>query len=214
MNKDLDTIQQLEKKFGFTLDIKVEGSGKFVYASVACQIDKKSKSKVIILSVFNKKIRIIPEEVFQLKELSILNLSATGLASIQHDISKLINLTELYLESNDLTTLPDTITELKYLRVLDLFGNNFSCIPKEIFKLQSLTELSLSAGFELSGEDIIQLKSLKNLKILKLHGFKEIPTEIIELTNLKELHLQKGILNDESLKRLKESLSVTSIICY
>jgi len=80
----------------------------------------------------------------------------------------LTNLTELYLDKNQLRELPGEIGHLTNLTELYLWGNQLSELPGEICQLINLTTLDLEGNqlSELPGE----IGLLKNLKKLALDG--------------------------------------------
>ena len=61
-----------------------------------------------------------------------------------YTISKLKQLKELYLYSNNLTSIPKELGELKQLEYLYLNDNNLTSIPKELGELEQLEWLDLS----------------------------------------------------------------------
>ena len=83
------------------------------------------------------------EAAAESKQLS-LNLSYNQLTSLPPEITKLTNLTELYLYGNRLTSFPPEITKLTKLTRLDLSDNQLTSLPPEITKLTNLIWLELS----------------------------------------------------------------------
>ncbi|KAI3886575.1 hypothetical protein MKX03_005494 [Papaver bracteatum] len=92
----------------------------------------------------------IPETVLSISSLSILvdlsHNSFSGLLPLQ--VSRLINLGELYLSGNKLAgEIPSTLGECVVLRYLFLNGNSFEgIIPQSLKELRGLQELDLSAN--------------------------------------------------------------------
>ncbi len=73
-----------------------------------------------------------------------LDLSNNLLQTLPESITKLTNLSSLYLYSNQLSTLPESITKLTNLTSLNLSSNQLSTLPESITKLTNLTALDLS----------------------------------------------------------------------
>ena len=146
----------------------------------------------------DKKLTQIPVEVFELKQLEILNLRNNLLKSVPESITKLQNLTGLYLTSNRLTEVPMSITKLQSLTGLDLRDNQLTEVPESIAKLQNLTGLDLS-GNQLTKvpESITGLQNLTGLD-LRDNRLTEVPESITKLQNLTELDLRDNRLTEVS----------------
>lgn len=86
----------------------------------------------------------IPNDVFLLPWLQVLNLSGNRLPIIPDSIATLTNLRELNLSSNELATLPATIPHLVHLHTLILSGNRLTAVPDVIAHLTNLQSLDLS----------------------------------------------------------------------
>lgn len=94
-------------------------------------------SKELHLS-YNK-IRIIPKEIDQLKNLEILDLSNNEIKIIPGELGRLYNLKLLLLDNNKIESIPEEIGRLYNLQDLFLIGNQIKTIPKEIKDLPNLT---------------------------------------------------------------------------
>lgn len=136
--------------------------------------------KVIRLELRKKKLKSVPQEIFQfrnlqwldlgknnitelpdsiykLENLQYLNVSKNRLVSLPKEIGKLTNLVYLNANNNDLIGLPPQIGNLEKLRVLDLWSNDFSDFPESLSRLKELRVLDVRA-ITLSQETIAQLK--------------------------------------------------------
>lgn len=92
--------------------------------------------------------RTIPDELYHLSNLTVLELSECGLTStISSEIGKLTQLVSLLLDRNDLTgQMPSTIGKLTALEDLFLTDNSlFGTLPPEMENLTSLKSLFLDA---------------------------------------------------------------------
>ena len=149
-----------------------------------------------ILDISGNQLTNIPESIGNLSNLNWLNLSENQLISLPESIGSLSNLTELYLYANQLTSLPESIGNLSNLTELNLYANHLINIPESIGNLSSLTELNLSKN-QLT--DIPEsIGSLSNLTELSLSGnqLTNIPESIGNLSNLTKLYLSKNQLAD------------------
>lgn len=119
------------------------------------------------LSFKNDHLKEIPQEIGDLPNLKVLDLSGNDFTALPHSLRKLNHLEELYLneeknlflnpnnqvlnlplnlkilhlENDDLKKLPTEIYELKKLEQLFLNDNNFNEIPKEMNSLKKLKQL-------------------------------------------------------------------------
>ena len=142
-------------------------------------------SKLTKLGLQCNKLTFIPSAIRALKKLVYLSLNDNQIIDVSYiatfsqlqnlqlcynkikaiEINTLINLTELYLDHNEITEFPK-INALTNLTAFTISYNQLKRLPSEIGKLTNLTELNLSNN---------QLKW--------------IPLEIGKLTNLTELNL-------------------------
>ncbi|GEM_PF-6182049 len=88
-------------------------------------------TQIKVLRLGTNNLKVLPAELFNLKNLVNLGLIQNGLTMIPADIAKLTNLKILNLADNNLTTLPDEVSQLTALEQLVLSGNNFSVIEKK-----------------------------------------------------------------------------------
>jgi Leucine-rich repeat (LRR) protein len=114
--------------------------------------------------------------------------------SLHTSISKLTNLTKLYLYDNKLTSLPDTIGNLTKLKELSISDNLLESLPASIGNLTNLEELIIG------GNRLMTLPtSIGKLKKLELFAANNnhliiIPDSIGNLTNLTNLNLSHNQL--------------------
>ena len=93
----------------------------------------------------------LPNTIFQLKELQVLDLSPEReacidfhMADLPPSIGNLVNLRVLMLDTNSLSYLPTEICLLENLQQLSLSNNFVKELPKEMEKLANLTSVHLS----------------------------------------------------------------------
>lgn len=148
-----------------------------------------------ILDLRGNNISTLPESIGNLTNLTKLNLSENNLISLPDTIGKLTKLSEFHLSKNNLISLPDTIGKLINLKELHINDNQLSTLPKSIEKLTKLY------SFDLSGNQLVTLPdsigNLNDLTLLNLSGNKltTLTDSIGRLTNLTLLQLNMNRLS-------------------
>jgi len=130
----------------------------------------------------------LPPEIGQL-QLTELSLFGNQLTTLPKEIGQLTQLTELDLRGNQLTALPSEIGQLSQLISLNLRGNQLTALPPEIGQLSQLISLNLR-GNQLTAlpPEIGQLSQLISLN-LSSNQLAALPPEIGQLTQLTSLNL-------------------------
>ncbi len=95
------------------------------------------------IDLSSNQLKIVPESISHLTNLTTLDLSFNQLTTVPESISHLTNLTTLNLSSNQLTTVPESISRLTNLTTLDLSSNQLKTVPESISRLTNLTILDL-----------------------------------------------------------------------
>jgi Leucine-rich repeat (LRR) protein len=111
-----------------------------------------NKDEVYALNLSNTKIKELPKEVLQFKNLQYLNLSSNRFSNKEKlfdDLAKLPNLIILKLDRCYLRALPDNISKLNGLQMLSLTFNDFRKINENIGALTNLKYLNLGANGKL-----------------------------------------------------------------
>ena len=123
-----------------------------------------------------------------------LNLEYYDLVNIPKEIGKIINLSELYLSSNQLKYLPKEIGDLTNLKILLASYNQLVELPKEIGNLNKLVRLLLANNklTKLPGE----ISKLINLTVIYANEnqLKELPRGLGSLINLTQLEFSDNQL--------------------
>jgi Leucine-rich repeat (LRR) protein len=122
-----------------------------------------------LLDLTDNSIEDIPPEISNLTCLETLNLLYNGITEIIPEICNLTSLTELLLNDNCITDFPPELCQLANLSVLCLNNNTITRIPHEIYLLTNLTELYLNNN-----------------------NLEEIPSELFQLTNLSVLEINNN----------------------
>jgi len=178
-------------------------------------IAEASQAGSTTLSLSNRGLLEIPDELYTCTELTDLDLSGNQLASLSEKIGDLKRLEVLNLAGNRLQQLPDNIALLRRLRSLDLSKNEFAEFPKVMGDLRALVSLDLSANrlmqtlsvlftlpllqvLRLNSNNIVQLSieigdstALTSLD-LSLNRLSRIPGAIGRLAHLRELNLSEN----------------------
>ncbi len=136
---------------------------------------------------YNTRLTHIPDEIFSLEWLQVLNLHGNQLTEIPDVIALLHSLQGLYLSNNQLASLPETIAQLHNLKWLDLSSNRFTYIPEVITQLHNLQGLYLNYNrLAIIPQLITQLQNLQWLD-LSNNQFTMLPEGMDQLTSLQEL---------------------------
>ncbi len=124
-----------------------------------------------------------------------LDISHWGLQRVPDFVWKLKSLRLLDLAYNELITLPPGIGQLQSLQSLDLSGNKLQTLPPEIGQLQSLQSLDLSGNkLQTLPPWIGQLRSLESL-VLDFNKLRTLPPWIGQLQCLQSLALSGNTLH-------------------
>ena len=135
------------------------------------------------------KLTYIPEEVFELKQIKVLNLSYNKIKQLPESIGNLSNLTKLDLSKNRLSYLPESIGNLSNLTELDLSKNQLSHLSESIGNISNLTKLDLSWNkLTKLPESIGNLSNLIELN-LRNNQLNYLPKYLGNLSNLTQLNL-------------------------
>ena len=152
----------------------------------------------------------IPDFVFLMKNLKVLELDGNNITSLPAAIGQLKNLDGLVLKERKLTSLPATIGQLKNLEILVIWDGKLTSLPESIGKLKNLKYLDMK-GNNLTSlpESIGQLKNLKFLDV-SYNELTSLPKSIGRLKNLEFLRLYNEAITSlpDSFKNLPNSLKI------
>ncbi|WP_417915672.1 COR domain-containing protein [Candidatus Electronema sp. JM] len=109
-------------------------------------IEEAKASGATYLYLRRQKLTTLPPELFQLTNLTTLDLSANNLTTLPKEICQLRSLREIHLWENKLTALPQELGQLRNLQKLYLWNNKLTNLPMELFQFTSLTELHLGGN--------------------------------------------------------------------
>ena len=136
----------------------------------------------------------IPNEIGNLHNLTILEISDCNITTLPSEFGNLSSLQTLYLPSNKLVALPDEIGNLTSLQTLNCRSNKLLKIPSSIGRLHNLEDINFGDNEIL--EIPQEIRSLEYLQELNLsdNKLREIPEELCRLTELTTLDLQGNFL--------------------
>lgn len=137
----------------------------------------------------------LPEQLFTLENLEILDLHGMHLKVLPNSISKLKKLKNLSLNGNDFAAFPECIYELSNLELLTISSGEI-VIDSRINKLQRLQQIYMpKADIKILPDEIGELKDLKVLYLrdTKLENF---PKSLRNLKNLGELNIEGTPISD------------------
>ena len=161
------------------------------------------------LNLLGEDLKVIPEEIGQLKNLKKLNLAYNQISILPDSMKQLKSLEELVLNQTSLNKLPEWIGELKTLKTLNFRGTFLKFLPNSFKNLGNLETLNLEDVGFVNVNDTLELINADSLKALNLckTGFTEI-LRLKRFKNLEELGIAgnniKNINDLKYLKNLKE----------
>ena len=131
----------------------------------------------------------IPGPVFELANLTYLDLRENRLTSLPPEVGQLTSLRNLFLNDNQLTSVPPQIGALSHLRSLDLNNNQLRGLPRELGQLDHLESLMLR-GNQLEALPPV-VSRLRRLEALWLdeNQLASLPETIGALRRLKTLRV-------------------------
>ena len=171
-----------------------------------------SLSNLTHLNLSNIEFISIPKSIFSLSKLQVLDLSWNrNIAELSPLIGNLVNLEELYVETNILQELPKEFGNLTKLKKLTLNRNEFTAFPASLLNLSELEELFI--GNRKMVAFPTNLSGLSNLKILDVEESElpTIPDSIGALKKLEHLNLKKNKITSIS-EEIKQCNQLKSLI--
>lgn len=137
-----------------------------VFRSV--QEAQQNPEAVFHLQLSKRKLDSVPPEIFQFKNLRVLDLSRNKISQLPAEIGNLKNLEKLILNNNQLEALPQEIAQLTKLKQLSLNRNLIQELPPGIGQLTELEYLELWDNELKDVPD--EISNLQNLKVVELRG--------------------------------------------
>lgn len=144
----------------------------------------------------SEKLTELPESLFQLTELQVLDIPGNKLTGLPESLGQLTQLRTLNLAMNELLALPESWGQLTRLEALDLSNNELTAVPKSFGQLAQLQTLDLSGNNLTVFQD--WLGKFAQLQEIFLYGMQlvALPESMRELKQLKHLHLGNNKLTN------------------
>lgn len=131
----------------------------------------------------------VPEVVFSLHWLEVLEIGVNDITVLPAAISGLTHLEFLFIGDNALSSLPDEIGTLQYLLDIDLGSNQFTEIPRVLYRIDSLREITAQHNqISKIHPDITRLTALKILNLAD-NQLDDLPVELMSLPGLETIYL-------------------------
>lgn len=153
-----------------------------------------------VLDLSKNQIKVIPKNLGNCKSLQMLNLSYNGITNIDDDLFKnLTNLIYLNFSNNELKVIPPQLGRLLNLTTLILNNNPLEQAKmRQIDRLKSLRSLHLANTYRNNNNTPINtLGDLTNLVELNLSSnqLTKVPEDLAHLDKLKRLNLSNNFIN-------------------
>lgn len=175
-------------------------------------IDKVLKALRIGLSLLKSTVILTPLEKRLLKAKQSnprkADLSGLSLKAIPKAVFELADLTEINLSFNYISDLPEALAGLTQLEKIKLMDCEFQQFPDVLLRMQTLTEIDLSKNaISVLPEALANLPNLKRISLYKCH-LTSFPEVLYELKSLEALDLSyqeetPGLVIDKPLPKLK-----------
>jgi hypothetical protein len=99
--------------------------------------------RIKIFGISFSKFTQLPESIRKLRKLEELNLTESGISSLQY-IEDLPELKHLYLSETPIKALPESIEKLQKLEILDLSKTGIEALPESILTLKELKSIDIN----------------------------------------------------------------------
>jgi Leucine-rich repeat (LRR) protein len=156
-----------------------------------------NREQLLELDWSNKKLKVFPESITQLKHLKKLDLSNNDISEIPAAIGELANLEELYMKGCGVKTISEAIGNLKKLRVWDLSStHNLIAFPDAIGELSNLHVLKIDYVATPLPESVARLEKLEEISMYSCYkdvkNRASFPEVLTRLKNLKRLDFREN----------------------
>ncbi|MBK6884756.1 MAG: leucine-rich repeat domain-containing protein [Flavobacteriales bacterium] len=138
--------------------------------------------QVYRLDLSGQKLKTVPEEVFQFKNLNALDLSGNKIKEIPESLGRLVYLQEFRASRNKLKVVPPSVCKLVHLKRLDMSRNALEALPKCIGAWTELVSL------DLWDNDLAEFpEEMSKMKALRFMDLRAIQFEVPEMEYIQEL---------------------------
>jgi len=153
----------------------------------------------------NGLVGVLPAELFDLTELTQINLKKNKIQLSLSGIERLTELETLNLSEIDLTSV-EGLNKAVNLRVLHLTGNDLASIPQDIYELPNIEEIYMNYN-KMEGQissKIGQLTALRELFMFRNKLTGNLPSELGQLKQLRTLGLGENFFSGDLPKELND----------
>lgn len=169
------------------------------------KIEKCKKDKEISFYIENDDIKNLPNELFSLSHLKILDVRNNFIQEIPTEIGNLRNLEILDLRGNSLNELPYEISFLNKLEEINIQGNSIKELPAEIINLTNLKRINVQGNpltkppIEVASRGIGAIRNYFNSIVSSKENIKlfEAKLLIVGEGNVGKTCLMRGIVKQE-----------------
>ena len=207
LNDDLETIPYSVAKLTKLENVTVRYNPD---AKIPDSLVTQKHLKSLVINAQNQ--MIIPNGVYDLRSLTVLDYSSNSIATISAELNNLTSLQYLLLNYNHIKQLPP-IKNLQHLQQLEMKSNQLTSLPLGFITLQKVQSINLSDNLlDDSSMDVFQ--SLPLLVSLDLGDNKltKVPPGLDHLKKLQYLRLTGNTIDKQSITDLQKMLPNTNIV--
>ncbi|XP_008844311.1 leucine-rich repeat-containing protein 40 isoform X2 [Nannospalax galili] len=166
-----------------------------------------SASYLLLLFLIHNKLKMLPEEITNLKNLKALHLQHNELTCIPEGFERLSSLEDLDLSSNRLAAVPAGLASLSSLLRLNLSSNQLKSLPTEISKMKRLKHLDCNSNLLETVPPELGLMESLELLYLRRNKLRALP-EFLSCRILKELHVGENQIETLQAEHLQQLTAV------
>jgi len=186
-----DETNHLPRRYGRLKQLETLDLGRCALTKLPNLTGSKSVKRLVLN---DNRIRLdkVRRQYLQLEEL---NLVANGITSLPSTIGSMKNLRKLNLNNNQITTIAPEISNLVHLEQLFLYRSSLKSIPPDLYQLKNLKAIDLYYN-QLTQLDP-EIANWSKLEILYAANNKlfTLPDNLGKLTQLRELYLHHNKLS-------------------
>ena len=167
------------------------GHGEKVFTDLS--VASNTPDSVRVLDLSNQDLKILPKEVFLYQNITELYLDSNNLDVLPIDLFDLKDLWYLDISFNQINELPPEIGNLKNLVILEARNNNLTILPESLFKLKHLDEINFSYNRIKTIPSTFGKSSLESI-YLAGNNITELPNEFKRKFSIGEFDLSNNHL--------------------
>ena len=163
-----------------------------------------------VLQLSNKKLKLVPLEIYNYVHLTSLSMAFNKIPDIDKICKTLLNLKTLNMSNNCIRSLPISLNNLTNLTTLNLYNNKLNRINISLAPLINLkrADFGVNKLNEISLAYLAQCPALTELSVLS-NSLKSLPQEMNQMKSLKRLDISFNYL--KSMPDLKSIQTLETI---